>query len=254
MTRRYVSADVIRRCVLGVAILLVIACLDPAGTSPSLTAGTSWANRTENARPGSLGWDADLYSTTDSRVGGYVSPFTVAAGDTLRLFVTALSAAVTTTIYRLGWYDGLGARLVARHPERPVARQRPCSLPVPGPSLCEWVETDRFMVGPEWVPGVYLAKFADDAGQAGAVPFVVRSPRHTPFVVILPFATYQAYNDWNGTSLYKGLDSIGHPSYAQRAFKVSFARPWAHGTIQTHFLGLDYLLVRWLEENSYDVS
>lgn len=236
------------------ALMVIWACLDPFGEPNNLQPMTSWVIRTENARVGSSDWDSGLYSTADSRINGFILPFTVRSGDTLHFFVTAWSAQVSTSIYRLGWYDGTGARLVARHVSRPVVRQATCSASSPGPSVCNWTETDRFVIDPAWIPGVYMAKFADDLGQAAAYPFVVRSGRRAPFTVVLPFATYQAYNDWNGTSLYKGLDSTGLPSYAKRAAKVSFARPSSHGTLQTHFLGLDYLLVRWLEQNAFDVN
>src|SRR2546421_12284383 len=147
-----------RRAMLATVILLAIACLDPAGTPPPVIPGRSWANRTENARPGSPDWDADLYTTSDSRITGYASPFTALSGDTLHLFASAWSAAVTTSIYRLGWYDGVGARLVARHVNRPVATQAPCTPPVPGPSVCSWAEADRFVAGSDRDPCVSIAQ------------------------------------------------------------------------------------------------
>jgi len=248
------SSNVVRRRLALLIIVLFTACLDPAAAPIDLPPGTSWAVRRENARSGAVDWDAGLYATNDSRVKGFVLPFSAIAGDTLHLFVSAWSTTVATSLYRLGWYDGMGARLVARHIGRAVVKQSPCSAPVPGPSICDWAETDRFVIDAGWVPGVYLAKFADNAGGAHAVPFIVRSSHYGPLLVIMPFATYQAYNDWNGTSLYVGLDSLGKPSRAYRAFKVSFARPLAHGTLKAHFLGLDYLLVRWLEQNAYDVT
>lgn len=247
-------SDFVPRRLVLLTIVLVTACLDPAAAPTGLTLGTSWAVRSENARSGAADWDAGFYTTTDSRISGFVLPFSVSAGDTLHLFVSAWSRTVSTSLYRLGWYDGTGARLIARHLGRPVVKQRPCSTPVPGPSVCSWVETDQFVVDAGWVPGVYLAKFDDDAGGAEGVPFIVRSDQHARLLVVLPFATYEAYNDWNGTSLYAGLDSTGKPSYTDRALKVSFGRPMAHGTLKTHFLGLDYLLIRWLEQNAYDVA
>lgn len=247
-------ANVLPRCLACLAVGVLTACLDLTSTPTGLPPGTSWAMRTENARGGSPDWDSGLYGTSDSRISGFALPFTVLSGDTLHLFVHAWSATVSTSVYRLGWYDGVGARLVTRHVKLPVAKQPPCFAPSGGPSVCSWVETDRFVVDAQWIPGVYLAKFADDLGAAAAVPFVVRSDRRAVFVVVLPFATYQAYNDWNGTSLYVGPDQTGQPTYANRAVKVSFARPFAHGTFKTHFVGLDYLLVRWLEQNAYDVS
>jgi hypothetical protein len=83
---------------------------------------------------------------------------------------------------------------------------------------------------------------------------VVRSDRPAAFVVVLPFATYQAYNQWGGTSLYGGPGATRLASYASRAFKVSYARPMSESVLGTKLLGTDYLLVRWLEQSGYDVS
>jgi len=101
---------------------------------------------------------------------------------------------------------------------------------------------------------VYLAKFIDVRGEAGAYPFIIRSGRPATFDVILPFTTYQAYNNWGGTSLYYGLGSTRSEAYANRAVKVSFARPFALPDLDGQFLGVDYLLVRWFEQNAYDVN
>src|SRR6266705_5215530 len=72
-----------------VALLMASACLDPAGVPSNLRPSTSWAIRTENARPGSSEWDSGLYSSSDSKISGYILPFTVQGGDTLHFFVAA---------------------------------------------------------------------------------------------------------------------------------------------------------------------
>lgn len=208
----------------------------------------------ENRRPGSLGWNAALQAWPESTLSGYALPISVAAGDTVHLFVTAERGPVAIGIYRLGWYGGVGARLVAEHRGRPATRQPACSAPAPGPAVCDWSETDRFPVEPTWLPGVYAAVFKDSVGRGRAFPFVVRSDRPAAFVVVLPFATYQAYNRWGGTSLYAGPGATPQASYASRAFKVSYARPMGEPVMSAKLLGTDYPLVRWLEQSGYDVS
>jgi len=211
----------------------------------------SFAIAEENLRPGSPGWD---YTVADSSISGYGLPFSAGAGDTLHLFVSAQRTPVSIAIYRLGWYTGAGARMVAAHRNIPALTQPACSAPQPGPSVCSWSETDRFVIDPTWLPGVYLARFEDPLGRAAAFPFVVRSARPAAFVVVLPFATYQAYNWWGGASLYGGPGATRQESFANRAVKVSFARPLSASVFRGAVLGVDYLLVRWLEQNAYDVS
>ena len=231
---------------------LVCACLDSLGAPDSSTPGKSVVIWNENLQPGSNAWDGGPLGA-DSDIGGYGLPISLQAGDTLHLFASARNGPLSIGIYRLGWYGGAGGRLVASHSGLPAVNQEQCSSPLPGPSVCNWSETDRFLVD-AWIPGVYIARFVDTLGKVRLFPFVVRSTRPAAFTVVLPFATYQAYNLWGGTSLYGGPGATRQESYANRAVKVSFARPFSNAIIQGPFLGLDYMLVRWLEENAYDVN
>ena len=244
------SRALMRRLAMPVTTVLFAGCLDPLGAPPP---PTSLNVLEENLRPGSTAWGAGLSVGADSDISGFGLPFSLQAEETLHVFVSAKTA-VSVSIYRLGWYGGTGARLVAKHAFRPVRQQPPCSPAIPGPFACDWFETDRFVVDARWMPGVYLARVADSVQRARAFPFVVRSSRPAAFVVVLPFATYEAYNAWGGTSLYRGPGSTRAESYANRAVKVSFARPFTQMVVSGAFLGVDYLLVRWLEQNAYDVS
>jgi len=236
------------------SVLLAAACVDQTGAPLLSPPATSLAIAEENLRSGLADWDTELHNAPDSLIAGYGLPFSLRAGDTLRLFVTAKRAPVTTAIYRLGWYNGAGARLLGEHHNLWVLSDGACSPPTSGPVACSWPETDRFVIHPGWLPGVYLARFTDSLGRTAAFPFVVRSPRRSAFVVVLPFATYQAYNDWGGASLYRGAGATPQEAYANRAVKVSFARPFTQRLVRGPILRVDYLLVRWLERNAYDVA
>ncbi len=250
--RVLVSNRVLALFPLGVATAIVSACLDSFGAPDPRAPGKSTAVWSENLRPGTTAWDRGPIGA-DSNISGYGLPFSLQGGDTLHLFVSARRGPVSITIYRLGWYGGSGGRQVELHSGLTAADQGSCTAPLPGPSVCNWSETDRFVID-GWLPGVYIAKFADVLGRARLFPFVVRSSTSAAFTVVLPFATYQAYNQWGGSSLYGGPGATRQESYANRAVKVSFARPFSNVIVQGPFLGVDYMLVRWLEENAYDVN
>src|SRR2546428_11620141 len=83
-----------RMAALGMAcVVCATACLDmhePASginLLPPVVKSSSLSR--ENELPGVLGWDDGLQSGRDSVVNGFVFPFSVAQGDTIRLFVTA---------------------------------------------------------------------------------------------------------------------------------------------------------------------
>ena len=233
--------------------MLVCSCQEslPPDTLPIDGSQAVWE---ENHRLGSTAWDNPPYGVTDSALSGYGLPISLHQNDTLRIYVSAQRRPLSIEIYRLGWYRGDGARLVARHTVVKSLDQPPCTPAVPGPLVCNWSETDHFVVGSDWVPGVHLVRIVDRLGRARAFPFVVRSDRVAAFTVVLSFATYQAYNQWGGASLYGGPGATRQESYDNRAVKVSFARPLSDATFQGAFLGVDYLLVRWLEQNAYDVN
>jgi hypothetical protein len=243
---------VVASFVAGASALVLSACLDSLADPDPRLPGKSLARWSENLRLGSKAWDEGPVAA-DSDLSGYGLPLSLQDGDTLHLFVSGRRGPIAIQIYRMGWYGGAGGRLVDSHSGLPAVNQGQCTAGSPGPSICNWSESDRFVVD-SWIPGVYLVRFTDALGRVRSAPFVVRSLSAAAFTVILPFATYQAYNQWGGVSLYAGPGSTHQQVYANRAVKVTFARPFSDAVVQGQFVGVDYPLVRWLERNSYDVN
>ena len=72
-----------------------------------------------------------------------------------------------------------------------------------------------------WSPGLYVFKLCTSSGWQAHVPYVVSSPSSTGRVaLVVPVATWQAYNDWGGYSLYEA------PPGDRRSWTVSFDRPY----------------------------
>src|SRR5262249_27281651 len=87
--------------------------------------------------------------------------------------------------------------------------------------------------------------------------FIVRNDASTSSVLFKTAdATWEAYNDWGGNSLYVGTA----PTSDGRAYKVSYNRPFndraTFGGLGTFnwVLHAEYPMIRWLEANGYDVS
>src|SRR5579875_3559150 len=82
----------------------------------------------ENQKPGTPGWDdfsADLSPTT---LSGFGSQISVNQGDTLTFYVTTTAPSFTIDIYRTGYYQGIGARLIESLGSFPGLQQ-----PIPAP-------------------------------------------------------------------------------------------------------------------------
>src|SRR5260370_42453471 len=106
------------------------ACLDRMNAPDTRQPARSLAIQEENLRTGSPDWDAELYTGVDSTISGYGLPFSLYAGDTLHVFVTVKHAPVSVSIYRLGWDQGGGPRLIARPGGLPAPDQPRCPPPL----------------------------------------------------------------------------------------------------------------------------
>jgi hypothetical protein len=181
------------------------------------------------------------------------------------LFVSTSAPLFDIEIYRMGWYQGLGGRLV----QQPITglqgklQSQPSIDPTLRTVACQWTSSHALTIPTDWLSGVYLAKlisapYTDSAGAnkpswQSYIIFVVRNdPGTQPILFQCAVTTYQAYNFWGGISLY-GDDS----SYEGRAVAVSFDRPYGSqygGFGSGHFLYWEYPMVRWLERHGYDVA
>ena len=226
-----------------------------AGAAPA----AGWRNpvQVENARPGTAGWLRPKAPNT--LIAGYSLTSSVAPGDQLRLAVSASPGTrYRVEVYRLGWYRGVGARRVACSPSCTSSKagiaQRNVAADVSQGGIVDenWQVTDTVPVARGWTSGYYFAELVvasgAAAGEAARIPFVVRAdPGYdSAILVVAPVDTWQAYNDYGGTSFYVG--PVGH-----KALRISFNRPYQADWSQSP-LYYDYPLVRFLERSGYDVS
>lgn len=224
----------------------------------------------ENELPGAVDWGL-VSPATQREIEGYPSSPSVAPGGALRIFASTASARYTVAVYRLGWYQGKGARLVLPAIERDGHLQITPAPDADGLVECAWTDPYELTVPAQWVSGMYLAKLTTkDTGKQSYVPFVVRDDtRVATYLVQSSVTTFQAYNNWGGRSLYD-FNSAGDV----RAERVSFLRPYAlglnpqsaagvgageiitnlQGAAQTGPMGWEYPMVRFLEREGYDVS
>ena len=214
----------------------------------------------ENRKPGTTGW---LVPAAGGRaIEGYASLVSALPGGLVPLHVSTVPAArYRVVVYRLGWYQGLGARRIACLPSCAADEQgSPRGVPAPDASTGKldagWPVTDTLKVPADAVSGYYLVEFVLTSGPsagAGSLTYlVVRAPSGRPAgaVVQVPVNTWQAYNDWGGKSLYDDLSTEG-----RRANRVSFDRPYDwHPDPGGQPLEWEYPLVRFLERSGYDLS
>ncbi len=186
----------------------------------------------------------------DPSIGGFATQFSVNHGETVRFKISTMARAYTIDIFRMGWYQGDGARKIASiRPSVRLPQPQPPCLTVLATGLVDcgnWTISASWTTPVDAVSGVYLARLRrTDTGGASTIVFVVRDDEAASQILFQTNdTTWEAYNAWGGNSLYK-VQPVG------RAYKVSYNRPFDHSI---GFFNDQYPMIRFLERNGYDVS
>ena len=223
----------------------------------------------ENLLPGTPEsvWDAG--GSKSSTIYGFADPFSVDVGQAVNFKIKSPASSYKVDIYRIGYYGGDGARLEASvTPSISVTQSQPACNTNTTTGLVDcgnWGVSASWTVPSTAVSGVYFAKIyrTDSSSDASQIPFVVRNDAsHSDIVFMTSDETWQAYNDWGGYSVYTG-NATGSPWCCSaldpgRAVQVSYNRPFAtrYDTPggQDFFFANEYPMVRFMEENGYDMS
>jgi Domain of unknown function (DUF4082)/Bacterial Ig-like domain/Bacterial Ig domain len=242
-----------------VAVVLPVIAAPPASAGPCDPPNNAIV--CENSQPGTPR-DNWWLEANYGDIEGFTTQASVQPGERLDFKVKTPSADYTIEIFRLGYYQGNGARHVATlGPQAPQPRTQPLCTNDASSGLVDcgtWSVTASWQVPATAVPGFYVANFIrNDEPGASQYPFVVRKDTSTSAIVVQTSdQTWQAYNTYgdrpgvNEFSLYGGGWT---GSSDGRAYKVSYNRPYRnYGT--ANFLNAEYPLLRWLERNGYDVS
>ncbi|MER7848716.1 N,N-dimethylformamidase beta subunit family domain-containing protein [Kitasatospora sp. NPDC096077] len=202
---------------------------DPQGT-PASTAPTP-AQRAdpkddapdERSRPGNPDWEITDPGAPGA-VEGFADRVSVLPGESFGLHVSTAAAAFTVSAYRMGWYGGARARLVWRREHVPGGKQAAPQVDrTTRTVLTGWPRT-LTVETPGWPEGAYLLRLdAEDGTGRSYVPLTVRSASTAGRTVVMSApATWQAYNEWGGYSLYNGPTG----GLATRSLQVVFDRPY----------------------------
>jgi len=197
-----------------------------AGSHPvAATAATArpWRNPVpENSLPGTSEWVL-RHLGAEHEIEGYAGQAGVPPGESFPLFVSTTARSFTVTAYRLGWYQGHGARQLWTSGTLRGGAQKAATVSDGTNTVStDWdpvvhVPTD------DWPPGAYLLKLDAETGAQRYVPVTVTSPDCAGKVVLKSCVqTWQAYNLWGGYDLYKGPTG----EYAERSRVVSLDRPY----------------------------
>ena len=132
-------------------------------TMPATSATAANPVQRENSRPGTPGWEIPAGAGTV--ITGYASETSVAPGQSFHLHVAAPAGSrYRVLVYRLGWYRGVGGRLIDVRAWMPLEPRRDRTAPadhtrpVTGLLRAPWRVTDRVEIPADAVSGYYEAK------------------------------------------------------------------------------------------------
>jgi hypothetical protein len=141
----------------------------------------------ENKKQGTKAW---MISNADDReIEGYASATSVLRGDSIAFHIGSTAPTLGIEIYRMGWYQGLGGRLMMAVDDIEASVQPPPSEDELRMVECAWQPSYTMSVPADWCPGVYLAKLrtaqhpnldADHSGFEQYIVFVVRDDERRP--------------------------------------------------------------------------
>lgn len=224
--------------------------------TPDLCSPTANAIACENSKPGNPSAEWNVSGTGSTDIQGFATDISVNKGETVRFNIKTPATAYRLDIYRMGYYQGNGARKITTvNPTATLPQTQPACLTVASTGLIDcgnWAESASWAVPADAVSGIYFAKLVRTDATTGTshVVFIVRDDAGTSDILFQTAdTTWQAYNSYGGNSLY-----IGSP--AGRAYKVSYNRPFntRGSSIRDWVFNAEYPMVRWLESNGYDVS
>ncbi len=226
---------------------------------------------TENALHGTAEsvWDIPTADAGDLSIQGFASDISVNKGGTInfKIDVTAAVKTFDITIYRLGYYQGNGARMIQDLGTFTGSAQSvntPCSIDNTTALIdCgNWTTTASWNVPATAVSGLYIAKLTRTTGGPNAtshIPFVVRDDGSTSNIFFKTSdATWEAYNGYGGNSLYIATTVMMPFNHGD---KVSYNRPFitrggngGGGANEDWFMNAEYPMIRFLEANGYDIT
>lgn len=230
-----------------------------AATFPGPDGMESSAVIAENHLPGTKAWK--IFGTPPGFIEGFAGANYARAGQRVRLYVSTDASSFRVEAFRMGWYGGDGAHLVWSSSAVKGKVQPTCPTEAATNTvICDnWSPSLTVPVTRSWFSGDYLLKLVGNKGQEGYVMLTVWAPdSHATYLVVARSLTEEGWNTFGGYDFYQGTGPClpGTSSYppCNRAFVVSFDRPYSSGYGSSDFLSNEFPLIEFMEEHGLDVT
>ena len=238
-------------------VLLAFLTLLPSGMAGAACTSPANAIESENCLPGTPKSVWYVSGSGDSTIQGFATDISFNVGQKVNFKINTSATSYVLYIYRLGFYQGKGARLITTiAPSAHLPQSQPACLRNSTTKLLDcgnWAISASWMIPISAVSGIYFANLVRSNGGTGQVFFIVRNDAGQSDILFQTAdETWQAYNPYGGHSLYGDTGF----NLTDRAYKVSYNRPFNTPNLEgaSWVFNAEYPMVRWLEANSYDVA
>jgi N,N-dimethylformamidase beta subunit-like protein len=129
------------------------------------------------------------------QIKGYAAESNTIPGGSVDLKVTVTPAQdFEVDVLRLGYYHGLGGRLLQHLGPFHGIHQQPCTTdPHTRKLSCDWKTSAKLHISDKWISGVYVAVLSSASKFQSLIPFwVVEESRHSDLLYLSSLNTYQA--------------------------------------------------------------
>jgi hypothetical protein len=201
----------------------------------------------ENALQGSK----ELYAgTNSSNIEVYLSRTHASCPDDVAVYAKGNGQA-TVSIYRVGYYQGLGARLISKKILNVALTSKSKNIFMSHPGAdgtksvsvtANFPQVDTLHIDRSWVPGMYAIKISSKKNAGIAFLAVNQRYGDEPAILVSATNTFQAYNRFEG-----------HSAYYNESFVLDYRRPLPiHAN--ANFEKSESRLLYLLEKNGIDTS
>ncbi len=189
----------------------------------------------ENQLPGTPQSVWGVNGAGDPSIQGYSTDISVNHGQTINFKINDMAnAPYHIDIYRMGYYQGNGARLEGSIASANVLKQvQPKPLTNSSTGLVDagnWAVSASWAVPATATSGLYMARVTrDDTGGASMIYFVVRADEsHSDLLFQTSDSTWQAYNNWDGSGTATSfVTGSGSSLYVYGGNNASLGKPGA---------------------------
>jgi hypothetical protein len=196
------------------ALLLAIV---PSCRGQSFTCNPPKTNQIvcENSFPGTPESQWMIVGSGDPTIQGFATSISVNRGETVHFKIKTNARAYTLDIYRMGYYQGNGARyLTTISPTASLPQTQPACLTDTATGLIDcgnWAESAAWTVPANATSGIYFAEMTrQDTGGGSQIFFIVRSDSSNSAILFQTSdTTWQAYNPYGGNNLYSANNQVG---------------------------------------------